>query len=107
MSGRARRAVTEVPPGRPPPAADRSAAGRARSDLDSWRGGDDEILLLLDLPLERHDFAARAVHELLRLAHVNERRDAALLAHLGQTQRFLPRLERALCDLQLAIERAQ
>ena len=51
--------------------------------------------------------APRAEDQLLGLADVDERGDAALLAHLRQLQRLLARGERAPRDVQLQIERAQ
>ena len=65
----------------------------------------DEVLLLRDLPLERRDLTGGAVDELFGLAHVDERRRAALLPHLGEAQRFLPRRERAPREVELGIGR--
>ena len=67
----------------------------------------DQVLLLRDPALELDNGRARAEHELLRFADVEERGDAAALAHLRQLQRILARGQRALRDLELQIERAQ
>ena len=49
----------------------------------------DLILGLLDLLLNDGDGLGRGVHQLLRLAQVEQRRDAAGLPRLGQIERFL------------------
>ena len=49
----------------------------------------DEVLLLRDPALEDHDGRAGAEHELLGLAHVDQRRDTAAFTHLRQLQRLL------------------
>ena len=53
------------------------------------------------------DRRAGAEHELLGLAHVDQRRDAAAFAHLRQLQRLLARGQRPPRDIELQVERAQ
>ena len=53
------------------------------------------------------DRRAGAEHELLGLAHVDQRRDTAALAHLRQLQRLLTRRQRPARDIELQVERAQ
>ena len=67
----------------------------------------DEVLLLRDAPLDVGDGRAGAEHQLLGLAHVDQRRHAAALAHLRQLQRLLARRQRPPRDLELQVERAQ
>ena len=67
----------------------------------------DRVLRLLDLALGLHHRLGGLRHEDLRLADVDHAGDTARLAHLHELQVLLARLERALGDLQLVVERAE
>jgi hypothetical protein len=67
----------------------------------------DEILLLRYATLEIDDGRAGAEDQLLGLAHVEQRGDAAGLANLSELQRLLPGCQRTLGNLELQIERTQ
>src|SRR5579862_1941364 len=67
----------------------------------------DEVLLLLDQPLERDNLTRRAVYQLLGLTDIHERRRATALADLRELQRLLPRIERAPRHVELGVERPQ
>ena len=67
----------------------------------------DRIFLLRDLPLEVGDFGGGGVHQLLGLAHVQQRVDSGLLQLLRQLQRVLRELECALRNFQFQVQLAK
>jgi hypothetical protein len=85
---------------------DQGPAALDRSWIPSEQHADC-VLLLLDQPPEVDDLRLRRVDELLGLAHVEERRRAAPLAHFRELQRFLPGRQRASGDLELEVERLE
>ncbi|MCG3163404.1 MAG: hypothetical protein JMDDDDMK_04810 [Acidobacteria bacterium] len=64
----------------------------------------DLVLSLLDQPLDVGDGLGRAINQLLGLAHIQHRGDAASLAHADQAQRFLTGRERPLRNLKLRVQ---
>ena len=67
----------------------------------------ERVLLLRDSAIELNDRGLCTEHELLCLAHVEQRRGAAGLAHSCQRERFVPRFQRPLRNFHLQIQGTQ